>query len=116
MTTPERLRRRQRRESAFIAILALALVLGWLYFKGQGDAQRACLSAFVSNTSETSAIRSRILERESDANRRVIRTALRANSRDDIKRARERYDRSLRAIDQARASNPVKALPEGVCD
>src|ERR1044072_563649 len=44
MTTPERLRRRQRRETAGIAILAFGLVASTFYFKAQDNEQDECLS------------------------------------------------------------------------
>lgn len=37
MTTPERLRRRQRIESALIGVLCILLVGAWLYFRGRAD-------------------------------------------------------------------------------
>lgn len=116
MTTPERLRRRQRRESAGLAFLALGLVVATMYFDAQDDRQRACIGAFVTNYTKTSAVRSRVLEQESDATRRVIRDALSAQSADQIAMTRREYDRAIRGIDSARERNPVSALPEGICD
>lgn len=116
MTTPERLRRRQRRESLFIGILALGLFAGFIYFRGQDMSQERCISAFISADSETSTVRSGLVEDESTATRRVIRRALAAESVDDLRNARRKYREALKTIDDAREENPVRAFPDGVCD
>lgn len=115
MTTPERLRRRQRRESAGIAILAIALVVVVIYFRGQDSAQEKCLRNYIESSSATSKVRANVVERESKVTRRVISKSLTAESRRDIIRAREAYFRGLSAIDRVRDANPVQQL-RGVCD
>lgn len=116
MTTPERLRRRQRRESAFIAVLAMLLCVAVVYFRGQDAAQDRCLSAFVETQNETQAIRSKLVERESAATRAVITAALNANGRRDVARAFRNYRVENRAIDRQREENPVRMFPEGICN
>lgn len=116
MTTPERLRRRQRIESLFIAVLAACLVAAFLYFQGQASAQQQCLSTYISVNSETSAIRSKLVERESKTTRAFLLDATAAKSREEFAKTRAQYARRLMAIDQARDENPVRTLPKGVCD
>lgn len=123
MTTPERLRRRQRLESLGIAILAVALVVASLWFNGRQSeldkqqlAQQKCLSTYISVNSETSAIRSRLVERESETTRRFLLDATNVKTREDFQRVRREYAASLRKIDKARADNPIRPLPKGVCD
>lgn len=119
MTTPERLRRRQRFESVGIAVLAVALVAAFLYFQGQADAQKRCLTSFVSNSSQTSAIRAGLAERDSQTQRRFLLDATdpaKVQTRAQFERVRAQFVKRLAAIDRARAENPVKPLPKGVCD
>jgi hypothetical protein len=116
MTTPERLRRRQRLESLGIAVLAAALVLAFIYFQGRSSAQQKCVSTFITLNSKTTAVRSSLVEKESKATRRIISGALTAESREDIIKARDRYFRALASIDKVRAENPVEPFPKGVCD
>lgn len=119
MTTPERLRRRQIRESIGIVLLAIGLVGAFLYFQGQADAQKRCLTNYISSNSETSAIRSDQVARESKATRRFLLNATdpeRVKTREQFLEERGIYARTLRSIDAARAANPVRPFPKGVCD
>lgn len=116
MTTPERLRRRQRRESFFIGILALALVGGFLYFRAQDAQQDECLSGFIKNQTETSAVRSGLVEDESQATRAIIIGVFTAETRPQVQQAFEDYRSALGVIDKARKENPVKGFPEGLCE
>ena len=116
MTTPERLRRRQRLESAGIAVLALMLVLAAVWFNGQTSAQQRCLSTYISINSKTTAVRARLLAEESRTTRSFLLDATEAKSRAQFMHVRARYAKSLQAIDRARAANPVPPFPKGVCD
>lgn len=119
MTTPERLRRRQIRNDWFIAVLAVALVVVFVYFQGQADAQRRCLTNYISSNSQTSAIRSKLYERESQTTRSFLLDATdpeKVHTRQEFQRVRGIFVRRLAAIDRIRAENPVKPLPKGVCD
>lgn len=116
MTTPERLRRRQRRESIGIAILAFGLVGSVAYFDRLDAAQERCISAFIKADNDTSAIRSQLVERESKATRTIIRTALSAESREDVIKAREAWLMSLAEIDLLRDQNPVEEFDRSVCE
>jgi len=116
MTTPERLRRRQRRESAGIALLAVLLVAAFIYFQGQADAQKRCLTNYITANSATSQIRSELVERESKATRNLLLNGTAAQSREEFQAARQAYVRAIKQIDKARRENPVRPFPEGVCD
>lgn len=116
MTTPERLRRRQRMESAGIAVLAIALVIVWVWFNGQTTAQQRCLTTYISINSKTTAVRAKLLAQESRTTRAFLLDATDAKSRRQFEHVRARYAKSLQAIDRARAANPVQPFPKGVCD
>lgn len=119
MTTPERLRRRQRIESTFIVILTIALVAAALWFNGQASAQQTCLSTYISINSQTTKIRSDLVSRESKTTRKFLLDATdpdKVKTREEFQKIRARYKRSLASIDAARAANPVQPFPKGVCD
>lgn len=110
MTTPERLRRRQRRESAGLAILAISLAASVVYFNGEDEAQRECLLSYIEADSETSKIRSDLVLEESKTFRQVIRGAGTATSREEFDAALAEAEASWRSIDRQRAANPVRVF------
>lgn len=116
MTTAERLRRRQIRESVGIAVLAICLFLAFVYFRGQDAAQDKCLSTFVETQTQTSSIRSGLVERESAATRGVIRSVSEAENKQQLRKAFHDYFSEVRAIDRAREDNPIRVFPEGLCN
>lgn len=116
MTTPERIRRRQRRESAFIAVLALALVFSSFWFDEQDDMQRECLYNYIESDSQTTAIRADLVMRESQSFRDVIRGAGTATSRQEFEAALNAAEAEWAMIDEKRAENkPVVFDPEVDC-
>lgn len=115
MTTPERLRRRQRRESIGIAILAVALTFGAFWFDEQDDMQRQCFYNFLEEDSQTTAVRSQLVSDESEATRRVILSVLSASTREEIIAERERYRATLERIDRMRKANPVEPFDPEDC-
>lgn len=116
MTTPERLRRRQRIESAMIAVLAVCLVAATLYFSARSDRQQACMRAFIDSSSDTQEIRAELNERESEATQRVIQTGLSVKSAEELIAVREQYNRSLSQIAKARKANPVERFSADECE
>lgn len=115
MTTPERLRRRQRRESAFIAVLAFALCASVVYFDHLDENRSECLSSFIESDNDTSTVRSGLVEAESKATRKVIKAALSAESREGLLAARDEYIASLARIDMGRENNPVERFDPATC-
>jgi hypothetical protein len=116
VTTPERLRRRQRRESAFIAVLAVALCVVVFVYRSREAADDRCFDAFLQNQTETSKIRSELAERESRAERVVIRGAGKVSSREEFEALIGYYNSELAAIDKERKANPVKEFTRETCD
>lgn len=115
MTTPERLRARQRRESAFIAILAIALAVVVFIYRYQEERDDRCFRAYLANQSETSKTRGEIVERESQATRDAIHGSGSVTSREEFKALLEAYDKELRAVDQARKDNPIQEFNPETC-
>lgn len=116
MTTPERLRRRQRRESAFIAILAFALVAVVLVYRAREAADDRCFDAFLRNQSETSQIRSELVERESEAISDAIHGAGSVTTREEFQALIDTYDERRAAIEQERKDHPVVPFTRETCD
>lgn len=115
MTTPEKLRRRQRREALFIGLLALALVSGWLYFRARTDTVLDCVVQYAENQSTTSKIRARITQRESDATRAVITGARRVKTPAQFDDLFDQYERRLGRIDRSRDRHPVPGFSIETC-
>lgn len=110
MTTPERLRRRQRRESIFIAVLTIALVTMAVVYRVREAADDRCIDAFIENQTETSKVRSNLVERESQATRAYLHGAGDIKSRADFEALIAAYDDEIAAIDAERQANPVKVF------
>lgn len=134
MTTPERLRRRQRIEAACLIVLGIGMVVQTAYFNHQQDAQRACFESKFSEFTRTAKLRSGLAEDESAVTRGVLQVYAKAAGivkddptkplppadreqlqRDAVKALLE-YDTVTREVDQQRQDNPVPPYPEGRCD
>lgn len=115
MTTPERLRRRQIRNDWFIAILAVALFLGWVYFQRQDAQQDDCVNEYFAAQADTTKVRSQLVVDESQATRNFLTNATKARSKEEFGEQRAAYLRALRTIDRKREANPVREFPKGLC-
>jgi multidrug resistance efflux pump len=116
VTSPERLRRRQRIEGSLLLALGIFTILVSIYFRGQDAAQRECINTYIAANSDTSAVRSKLVERESQATRRLLLRGTSVESREEFQKVRAQYVRAIAAIDKARRENPVRPFPEGICD
>ena len=102
MTTPERLRARQRRESAALAVLALALAGSVVWFEAQDRDQRECLLSYIEADSATSKIRSNLVVKESDATRDIIERVFEGETTEQRLQAYADWKVAVREVDQAR--------------
>lgn len=116
MTTPERLKRRQRIEGVALILLGVVTIAWAVQSDSRDDSQDACVQSFIQDQADTQQIRSGLVEQESEATRKVISSALSAGSRAEIEEARTEYSRSLQEIDQVRRENPVAELDPDLCD
>ena len=144
MTTPERLRRRQRREEILLILLGVVVGLTSIYFHGQDVKQRECISDNFSDLSASLSVRSDVAQREARAARleaEATRLESRANSdfyaavaaslgdhpafvdaygdyralMREVKTTRALVDHRRERIAQDRADNPIPGFPEGTC-
>ena len=144
MTTPERLRRRQRIEGVFLIIVGLAVVVSSLYFRHQDQQQRSCLTSTVGGIVDALNARGEIATRqaqvakresnvarlESNATRRLFREGFAAEDQAALFAAygqyritlsvvdakRERIDEKRAQIEEDRAKNPYPDFPAGTCE
>lgn len=134
MTTPSRLRRRQRLLGVFVLLLALFTVTQATYLTVQDRDQNACFQRRFTELSEVSKIRAGLAEEETHATAGVLRVYARAagivqdkpgyqlNPRQQkfyqtllVKRLLQ-YGRATKRIQQERQDHPVPPYPVGSCD
>jgi hypothetical protein len=130
VTTPERLRRRQQIEGAFLFVIGILLVVSTLWFNHQDEQQRACIGKNFTDLSASLEVRSAGVEAESRTNRaesranqRFFRDAFAAKTEADVFEAYAKYRVALDHIDQRREriteerrENPIPEFPAGTCD
>lgn len=134
MTTPERLRRRQRIEGAVLVLLAIFTVLQSIYFNIEDRDQRECFERKFTASSMVSGLRADLASRETAATQNVLSVyadAVGARGGDVGKplppaRLRELQVRMFEAlmefeqetdqIQRERRDNPIPPYPVGTCD
>jgi hypothetical protein len=115
VTTPEKLRRRQKRNAWAVGLLCLALVLTFAYFRHRAAEQDSCLSRFYANQTETSKIRARLATREFHATRHIIRGAFRADTEAEALDAFATYTDQLRKVDAGKLRHPLRVFDPDRC-
>ena len=116
MTTPERLRRRQRIEGTALLILGVFTIFLAIYFNAQDREQRECFRQAIQEQSERNAPRAEAVEMESATFRAIFDRAFDGVGPREAKRLEARFDRRLAKVDQLREENPVRPLEEDFCD
>lgn len=130
MTTPERLRRRQRIEGTFLVVIGVLMLLQFQYFQHQDAKQRACLVDIVAEQNDAMSRRGDIASQdatvnaeESTATRTLIVDVFAAKSREEAQAAfaaaQEKWvavDKRRQQVAAARRSNPIPDFPDGKCD
>lgn len=131
MTTPERIRRRQRIEGAFLIILGTASVVYAVFDNRQDQRVLDCIvrvateqNAVLDAGREAQRLERRAGEIEQAADERLIGAALRGEIQtpEDVQAAQTRYDaqqvradRKRERADDARLNSPVPPDPTTVC-
>ena len=116
MTTPERFRRRQRIEGAVLIILGLLMLGQALYFNAADSRQRACVNDNFHELSLVLQRRADLVDRETEAARRVNLAELAVDTEAEFLYELRRYKREIDQIQQARSRNPLPPYPVGECD
>lgn len=129
MTTPERLRRRQRREEILLIVLGILVGLTAIYFHGEDVKQRECIAENTAALNTVLTKRGELAEQESAANqaessttRKLIIDAFASDSRQEafaaFKKAQDGWaeiDKDRKRIARQRDANPIPDFPEGTC-
>lgn len=144
MTTPERLRRRERRNGYALIVLGIVIGLVSIYFHQQDAAQRRCISEQFSKLSTALTVRGDLAKREarathkeanaqkleSKANQMFYRDAFSSATQAGVFDAYGQYRVTIHAVNQerahvqamrerikaARANTPIPDFPAGTCD
>ena len=129
MTTPERLRRRQRLESAGIAILCVFLVGSTLYSAREDQQQNECLTDQVTKLTDSLTFRTGLTQQDSALNQSADRiqdevilrvseatTQAEANAAfETFRQSRTMIESERQRIQEERENNPVPPFPTGSC-
>lgn len=120
MTTPEKLRRRQRRESAGLLILGLVMTVTTIYDSNQRDKQKdefqECITSVVTELTDSLTARSNLTEPDARSVRELIRDLLKSKTEADSRKAISAYNATQVEIAKVRKSNPIPPFPDGTCD
>lgn len=133
MTTPERLRRRQRTEGRFLILIGLAMVAQAWYFHSVDRGQSECVERNFSELSHSLDARSALTARETEQNKALW--LIYANAAGLLKddptaelppkkqtQLQRRlvgqlleYRREITAIERERSEHPLPPYPAGEC-
>ena len=130
MTTPERLRRRQRFESLGIAVLCLMLVGSTLYSAREDQQQNKCLTDQVTKLTDSLTFRTGLTQQDAALNQSADRiqdevilrvaeatTEAQADAAfDTFRESRAMIETERQNIQEEREANPVPPFPTGACD
>lgn len=120
MTTPERLRRRQRFEGAGLLVLGLLVAASTVFGETRDDKQdrtfKECIVSIVSDISSNSDARASLNALDTAATNRVIlRVASAGGDRTAIQTALDDFKNEQKSIAEAREKNKVPPFPDGKC-
>ena len=116
MTTPERLRRRQRIEGVLLVVIGLLMLLQSVLFNAQDQRQRECLEDNFTALSNALEVRSELVSRETEAAKRVNLAELTASTDQEVVEELELYKTEIEEIQRIREENPVPPYPSGECN
>lgn len=116
VTTPERLRRRQRIESFLVTVTIVLTVITGIYFNRQNQKQNECMAMQFHELSVTLNARADLTRREADAVAKVLITAANAKTGDQVAESLREYNKTRTQIAKERADNPLPKFPTGRCE
>lgn len=116
MTTPERLRRRQRIEGGLIIAIGLLMLWQTWFFNERDAGQQECLQENFAALAESLDAREGLTSRESEATQRVIQDVSDSQDRATLTRAFNEFKKEQDAIEKVRKQNPIPPYPPGLCN
>lgn len=129
MTTPEKLRRRQRVEGAFLVFLALFTLGYGVWDSKQNERQDQCMADQFRQASEAQTVRAELAEEQTalglkvdDNQDRLVRELAASQSREEsllaltkFQRTNARLNEDEAALLEKRKNTPIPEFPEGTC-
>lgn len=115
MTTPERLRRRQRIEGSLLVVIGILMLLQSAYFTGQDRQQQECLQKNFVALSEALDVRSELTRRETAAAEKVNLAELEVSTNAEFVSRLRDYEAEIEKIQRLRRENPLPPYPAGRC-
>lgn len=116
MTTPERLRRRQRIETALVAVTMALAAASTVTSSHRNDEQDQCFADQFEKLSRSLTVRGDLNAQDSENLNTVVRTISAARTQDDVRAAFAHYLEQRRAIDHKREQTPIPPYPSGQCE
>lgn len=129
MTTPEKLRRRQRVEGAFLVFLALFTLGYGVWDSKQNERQDQCMADQFRQASEAQTVRAELAEEQTalglkvdDNQDRLVRELAASQSREESLLALTKFQRTNSRLNsqeatllEKRKNTPIPEFPEGTC-
>lgn len=116
MTTPEKLRRRQRTEEALLLVVMIILAVQYIVFKHQVNSQQECMADQFSQLTKSFTARSAITAADSKSKTNVILGIAKHQGNPDVQRAAlNEFIVDQKKINDLRNSHPVPPFPPGRC-
>lgn len=120
MTTPEKLRRRQRREGLALLFLGLAMTVTTFYDSNQRNQQKDdfqdCITSVVSDLTSSLTARQNISEPRAKSFSDLINAASQATTRAEYRKALDQYNATQARLNKVLKDNPIPPFPSGTCE
>lgn len=120
MTTPEKVRRRERLLGVGVVICGLLVALSTYTNDKRNDKQdrefQNCITSVVGDLTDSLTARSNLTEPDAKSVRVLISDLLNAKSKADSRKAIKKYNGTQEALAGVRKSHPIPPFPDGTCD
>lgn len=120
MTTPEKIRRRERLLGVGVVICGLLVALSTYLGDRRDDRQdrqfRECITTVVGGLTDSLTARSNLTEPDALSVRVLISDLLKSKSEKDSRKAIREYNQTQADLAKVRKSNPIPPFPDGTCD
>ena len=120
MTTPEKVRRRERVLGVGLVICGLLVALSTYFGDKRDDKQdrqfKECITSVVGELTDSLTARSNLTEPAAQSVRDLISELLASKSEADSRKAIKRYNETQADLAKVRENNPIPPFPDGTCD
>lgn len=120
MTTPEKLRRRQRREGIALMVLGVAMTVTTIYQTHERNQQKddfqECITSVVAKLTDTLDARSNLSQGDAKATRDFLLSVPTLDTKEKFQRALQEYIDAQAKLAKIRKENPIPPFPDGTCE